>query len=876
MFMQRFLPALCAALALVAWGHDAASAQTGGQATAPAAFVAPTEHQGAAALGLALRRLGTTTRVLMIAAHPDDENTAVLGALALGAGADVAYLSLTRGEGGQNLIGPELQEGLGLIRSGELLAARRLDGARQFFTRAYDYGFSKSAEEAFSHWPQDSLLADAVGVIRAFRPDIIISVFSGTPRDGHGQHQAAGIVAREAFDAAADSARFLHLGAPHRARTLYQSLWRPTGDERLHLATGDYDPLLGRSHYQVAMASRSRHRSQDMGQDEPIGPHMAAFELMAGQDGAGPSLFAGIDTTLAQLASRVPAAAGALGAYQDSVRALRSAFNPLARGELVPRLARAHALLDRAIDALPAGASDVRFRLEAERADLRNALRLAAGLVTDATADAARVVPGDSILVTISAWNGGVQPITVTALEPLLPAGWRAQPDLMTGRTTAASGSNGAAPDVLAPGDVLRSSFVVHVPSSAQSDEPYFLRVTRTGDLYTWPDDPAVRGLPFEPAAVRARIDARIADVTLTHVQEAEHVLVDKALGEVRQPVLVLPAVSVDVSPGVLVMPRATAGPRALTVMLRSAARDTIRGELRVTNGGWRITPAVKAVALAPGAVQRVSVEVAPDAGSGTDIELAAQFVATDGRMWDRGYDIIDYPHIRPRPLYDDATTTIRMVDVAIAPDLLVGYIEGAGDDGAAALRQIGARVELLDSAALATGELSRYDAIVAGIRAYEVRTDLVRHNNRLLAYTRSGGTFVVQYNKYELVEGDFTPYPMTMARPHGRVTDEEAPVRLLQPDHPVLSWPNRITQQDFDGWLHERGLYFADTWADEYTPLLAMSDPGEPALEGSLLVAPYGDGHYVYTGLAFFRQLPDGVPGAYRLLANLVSLGAR
>ncbi len=876
MFKQRFHPALCVALALVAWGHDAASAQTGGQAPAAAAFVAPTEHQGAAALGLALRRLGTTTRVLMIAAHPDDENTAVLSALALGQGADVAYLSLTRGEGGQNLIGPELQEGLGLIRSGELLAARRLDGARQFFTRAYDYGYSKSADEAFSHWPQDSLLADAVGVIRAFRPDIVISVFSGTPRDGHGQHQAAGIIAREAFDVAADPARFAHLGPPHRARTLYQSLWRPTGEERLRLATGEYDPLLGRSHYQVAMASRSRHRSQDMGQDEPIGPHSSVFELMAGQGSAAPSLFAGIDTAVAQLSSRVPAAARALGAYQDAVYALRSAFNPLARGELVPRLARAHALLDRAIDMMPGGASEERSRLEAERADLRNALRLAAGLVTDVTADVARVVPGDSILVTISAWNGGVQPIRVAALEPLLPAGWRAQHVEMAG-ARGASGSNGAARDVLlAPGDVLRSTFVVHVPSGAQPDEPYFLRTARTGDLYIWPDEPTLWGLPFEPPAVRARVDARIADVAVAHVQEAEHVLVDKALGEVRQPVLVLPAVSVDVSPGVLVVPRASAGPRMLTVTLRSAARDTIRGELRVTNGGWRIAPGVQAITLAPGGTQRVSVEVAPATNATADAELAARFVASDGRTWNRGYDIIDYPHIRPRPLYADAATTIRMVDVVIAPDLLVGYIEGAGDDGAAALRQMGTRVEMLDSAALATRDLSRYDAIVAGIRAYEVRTDLLRHNNRLLAYARDGGTFVVQYNKYELVEGGFTPYPMTMARPHGRVTDETAPVRLQQPDHPVLSWPNRITQQDFDGWLHERGLYFADAWADAYTPLLAMSDPGEPPLEGSLLVAPYGDGHYVYTGLAFFRQLPDGVPGAYRLLANLVSLGNR
>lgn len=875
MAMRRFHSALLLALCLVGAPPVPALAQA-------------VEAEGAAALGLALRRLGTTTRVLMIAAHPDDENTAVLSTLALGAGADVAYLSLTRGEGGQNLIGPELQEGLGLIRSGELLAARRLDGARQFFTRAYDYGFSKSADEAFSHWPRDSLLADVVGVIRQFRPHVIVSVFSGTPRDGHGQHQAAGILAREAFSAAADPARFPALGAPHRAHALYQSLWRPTGAERLHLATGDYDPLLGRSHYQIAMASRSRHRSQDMGQAEPVGPRSSAFEQLAGEPaGAHGSLFAGIDTTVAQLATHAPAAADALRAYQDSVQALRAAFNPLAASALVPRLARAVGLLDRAVAAMPADARHARFLISAERDDVHAALRLAAGLVVDATADAPHVVPGESVRIVVRAWNGGTEPITLDALAPLLPAGWEARLTEVAadgasarGSGSAAAGDGGASqaadPVVLAPNAVIRRTFAVRVPADAQPTEPYFLRAPRTGDLYTWPQDSTLRGLPFEEPAVRVTTRARIANVAISHVQEAEHVVIDKARGELRMPVLVLPGVSVDVTPAVLVMPAsADTAARTITVTLRSAARDTIRGELRMTNGGWHITPATQQVVLPPGAAHAVSVRAAPrsDAGTGR-VVLHAELRAADGRAWNRGFDIIDYPHIRPRPLYRTAAATVQVVDAAIAPGLRVGYIEGAGDDGAIALQQLGANVEQLDSAALAAGDLDRYDAIVAGIRAYEVRTDLIRHNDRLLRYAREGGTFVVQYNKYELVEGGFTPFEITMARPHGRVTDEGAAVTLLAPEHPALSWPNRITPADFDGWAHERGLYFADTWADAYTPLLAMSDPGEAPLEGSLLVAPYGDGYYVYTGLAFFRQLPEGVPGAYRLLANLVSLG--
>lgn len=837
----------------------------------PAAVLAQsTEAEGAAALGLALRRLGTTKRVLMIAAHPDDENTAVLSTLALDGGADVAYLSLTRGEGGQNLIGPELQEGLGLIRSEELLAARRLDGAQQFFTRAYDYGFSKSADEAFSHWPADSLLADAVAIIRSFRPDIIISVFSGTPADGHGQHQAAGIIARRAFDAAGDAAVFPHLGAPHQARYLYQSRWRPTGEERIALQTGQLDPLLGRSHYQVAMASRSRHRSQDMGQAQPVGPRSSAFALMAGErPGDDGSLFVGIDTTVAAHAAALPdGPARLLRAYQDSVRAIRDAYNPLRPGALVPRLAAAHALLARAQQA---GNDDrTRFLLEDERAELNSALIAAAGVVLDATADRAWVVPGESFTLTLTAWNGGEHGLDLIGLAPVLPAGWTTNPPTDAVRSVFESGA------------VVTRTFDVRVPANARVSEPYFLREARTGDLYAWPDDAAVRGLPFEPDAVRATIAVGFADgVVARGTEPATFLEIDKAFGERRMPLRVVPAISVAVEPRVLVMPAdapAGARRRTVTVSLRSAAHDTIRGSIDVAAPqGWRSSGDVPRIALAPGATERVAVTLEPiDApAAGHDVVRVA-LAADDGRVFDRGYEVIDYPHIRPRLLFHPAQATVAALDVAIAPDLAVGYIEGAGDDGAEALRQLGARVVQLDSAALASGDLAAYDAIVAGIRAYEVRTDLIRHNARLLEYARAGGTFVVQYNKYELVEGGFAPFALTMDRPHGRVTDESAPVSLQLPEHRVLAWPNRITERDFDGWVHERGLYFAETWDEAYAAPLSMSDPNEAPLAGSLLVAPYGRGHYVYTGLAFFRQLPEAVPGAYRLLANLVSLGER
>jgi len=821
------------------------------------------EADGAAALGVALRRLGTTKRVLMIGAHPDDENTALLAELALGEGADVAYLSLTRGEGGQNLIGPELQEGLGLIRTEELLAARRLDGARQFFTRAYDYGFSKSAQEAFSQWPRDSLLSDVVAVVRRFRPDIIVSVFSGTPADGHGQHQAAGIMARDAFIAAGDAQRFTAHRAPHSPRYLFQVLWNPGSNPPLRMATGALDPLFGRSRHQIAMQSRSRHRSQDMGQTEPLGPQSAALRVLDGSypDGAR-SLFAGVDSTLLQHARTAGAPAEVmtnLDAYERDIAQLRSSFNPLQRAGLVEGLVRAIRRLDTAVSLLTPQHAALRRVIMDERAQALDALRMDAGVVVDVVADTPLLVPGTSFNVTARVWNSGPATISAT-LWPQLPAGWT-----VSGDSSANVGVD--------PGTVLRRTYRITIPPEAATTEPYFLRMPRAAAMYSWQGvADSVRALPFEAAPVRVRFGIT-AGARIAIDRDAEFVTVDKAIGEVRRPLMVVPAANVLVAPRVLVVPAGHARSSTVAVTV-AAARDSLRGVLRLdAPAGWRVTPARVDVSLARAGENR-TVEfdvVAPPNADGQHV-LHAAFDA--GVMtYDEGYTVIDYPHIRPHPLYHDATVRVSTFPVQLAQDLRIGYIEGAGDDGAEALAQMGAHVEMLDAAALANGDLARYDAIVAGIRAYEVRPDLLANNARLLDYARAGGVFVVQYNKYELVQGGFMPYPATMAQPHGRVTDENARVALLEPSHPALSWPNRIGAADFDGWVQERGLYFLDSWDARYTPLLSMADPGEEAQQGALVTARVGSGWYAYTGLSLFRQLPEGVPGAYRLLANLVSL---
>ncbi len=833
-------------------------------------------YRGAAALGVALRRLGTTKRVLMVGAHPDDEYTPLIARLALEDGADVAYLSLTRGEGGQNGIGPELGEGLGLLRTEELLAARRVDGARQFFTRAYDFGFSKNAEEAFQHWPREELLRDAVWVIRRFRPDVVVNVFSGTPRDGHGQHQVSAIIGREAFEAAGDPRRFpeqLTGGVTAwKPAKLYQSLWAGAEGSTLRLEVGGYDPLFGRSPFQLATASRSLHRSQDMGRAESAGPRFGYLRrVLPAPDGrTETSMWEGIDTTL--VFPRVPNPPRGVTPrematrwYRDGVARLASGEVPLRPDSLVPLLGRMVRGLEtsRSTEGRDDGG---RFAagVEGELRDAREALALAAGVVIDAVSDDARIVPGQELTVDLSLWNGGSAAVAVDSLTPALPAGWTA--------TTA-----DPLPATVAPGALVTRKFRVRVPADAGPTEAYFLRAPRDGDLYRWPAERDAHGLPFEPAPVRASARLRIGEARLPLEAEATFREVDPRQGELRRPVLVVPIVSVVLDRAATILPTNGGTPRPLRYRAHLAAEGARGGRLRiVAPAGWRAEPAETAMALRAG--ERRDVEVTLHAPSGIaagDYPVTAVFETDDGPRLDRGVQVVDYPHVRARPLYHAAASRVRAFDVRVPANLRVAYIVGAGEEGPGVLAQLGIVPDLLDEAALASGDLSRYDVIVAGSRAYEVRPDLATHNARLLEYVRGGGTMIVQYNKYELVEGRFTPYPITMGRPHDRVTDENAPVRILDPAHPVFTTPNRIGEADFRGWVQERGLYFARTWDDAYTPLLEMADPGEQPLRGGMLIAKHGQGTYVYTGVAFFRQLPEGVPGAWRLFANLLALGA-
>jgi LmbE family N-acetylglucosaminyl deacetylase len=818
------------------------------------AQLAPPSTGGVVALDRLLQQIGEPRRVLMIGAHPDDEDTQLLALSALGYGARTAYLSLSRGEGGQNLIGEELGEGLGLIRTRELLAARATDGAQQFFTRAYDFGFSKTLDETLRFWPIDSVLKDAVRIIRYVRPQIVISVFSGTPRDGHGQHQEAGVVARRAFEAAGDSTKFPELEteeglAPWQPLRLYQSTRFDTTGTTIVMQTGALNPRSGRSYWQIAMASRSRHRSQEMGQLQRMGPALTRIGLIKDLTGAATD---GAAARGDDLFEDIPKHATWLTSLADSLREVLSADR---MGSLVQPLAAA---VTRA--ASESGVAD-----SITRRQLGEALAVAAGAELDALADSSEyLVPGDRVTLTVQVYNGGATAATLDSCTIDAPAGWQLE------ALDAATGD-------VAPGDMVTRHFALTVPADAPLTEPYFLKRPRIGDLYDWSAAPAdVRGRPFAPPLLQGRVTLTLAGAPVTLTREVTYRYDDRASGEVRRPMHVVPAVDVRLEPDVVVWPADGPVHRRFTVTLLSHAPSPITGDVRLDVEGWPSQPSTRFELASAGASRTVTLELARPAGV-THFSGTVRAVATlDGQSYATHVAMIEYPHIRPTPYLQPAAATLRVAPIALPHLARVGYIRGASDRVPEALEQVGVPITLLTPSDLADGNLSRFDAIVVGSRAYQTDTALVHHNARLLRYADRGGLVLVQYQQYPFIQGSFAPYALTIARPHDRVTDETAPVKILVPDSPVFTTPNKLTAADWDGWPQERGLYFAHTWARPYTPLLEMHDPGDPPLEGGLLVARLGAGTYVYTGLSFFRALPAGVPGAYRLFLNLLALKAR
>ena len=785
-------------------------------ATPLLAQLEPPSTGGRVALEQEQRMLGHNRRVLVIGAHPDDEDTDLLTTLVRGMGAEAAYLSLNRGEGGQNLIGPELGEALGILRTEELLAARRLDGARQYFTRAYDFGYSKTLDDTWTHWPRDSVLKDVVRIVRRFRPQVIVSIFSGGPRDGHGQHQAAGWTAREAFRVAGDSARFPELATeeglrPWAPAKLYRSTWFDTTATTLTLDAGMLDEAVGRSLHQIAMQGRSLHRSQDMGRLQTIGPSAVRVALLEDRTGGGNELFAGIDTTLAG-AER----AGETVVAEDQ---------------------RRHAA-----------------RVEAIRS----------GILLDVIAGDDRVIPGQAVEVTALTTRGDVATPRATVTLSV-PAGWEQSAPVAT--------NGGAAAPRRGAVDTTKARLMVS-PAAQALTTPYYMALPRAGDLYRWPAAARMHwGAPFEPAPVWGAL--RLGAGPEAVRREASFRVNDQARGEVRRPVTVVPRVDVRLDRDTVLVSTGSAHALQVVVTLTHGARDTTEGRVTLD-----LPPGWPAVESRPFVLtrqdQRESFEFVvrtPAALAAGRYEMRAVAAERSGVRHDLGVHAVEYPHIRPRHYVRPAAAVLVAAPLALPRLSRVGYVRGAADRVPEALRAAGVPVELLDSTALERGDLSRYDAIVIGPRAYETEPTLAEHNARVLDYARNGGLVVVQYQQYQFVRGRYAPYPITIAEPHDRVIDERAAVKTVRADDPVLAAPNRIAPQDWDGWVQERGLYFARTWDPKYRSVIETHDAGDQARDGGLLIGAVGRGTYVYTGIAFFRQLPAGVPGAFRLFANLLAL---
>ena len=851
---------------------------------APRAAVA--QERGAAALGDAISGLGVTARVLMIGAHPDDEDTYLLAWLARAQHVETAYLSLTRGDGGQNLIGNELGQGLGVIRTEELLAARRIDGARQYFSRAYDFGFSKSAQETFEHWPRDSILKDVVTVVRAFKPHVIIAVFSGTPRDGHGHHQVSGILAREAYAVAADTVRF------PRAATAGEGGWTPLKlyqtarfnpqQATLGFDVGEYDPLTGRTFAELSAESRSQHKSQGFGTLERRGAVMGYVRRE--QSRVGPaeaseeaSIFDGIDIGWGRLAAQVthPRARAALDSLPAATVAVRAAFDAFEPERLIAPLARVQRLLGQACsvrrparcprlalggaDTLIGLPPDVRRSLAEQDARVNEALLLASGVLVEATASRELWATGDSIIAELAIFNRGAMPVEMLARVAAVDPEFLEVRDLHELRPGT---------PVLPPDSALR----VMVPIRRHGiTQPWWLVEPPNGDLFAAPldgmaEDQRVAGPAlatwFEIGGVQVRVTA---PVVYRHG--------DPVRGEVQRPVAAVPAISLHLDRHVEYAPANAMLDREVRVVVRSAdsARTAIV-QLRLPPG-LTAEPASHTVALPrPGAAQTISFRVRGRVSPGRH-EIAA--VARSGEeVFTTGYTTIDYEHIRPRRLHGEATIALQAVNITLPPGLTVAYIAGVGDNVAPMLRQLGIPVTEIDPATMDRQSLAQFRTVVVGPRAYESQPALAERNQQLLDYARAGGTVVVQYGQYEMQRPGIMPYPVELSRPHARVTEEDAPVRILAPAHPLLTTPNRIGPADFEGWVQERSLYMPVQAAPEYTKMLSLNDPGETPNDHAVLVARYGNGVYVYTSLAFFRQLPAGNPGAARLFVNLLGAG--
>ena len=885
------------------------------------------QDEGMAGLRLELLRLSTSVRLMQVVAHPDDEDGGMLTLEARGHGVSTLLMTLNRGEGGQNKIGSNLSDVLGVLRSEELLASDQYYGVQERFSRVADFGFSKTADETFSKWNgHDVALADMVRVIRTFRPDVLVARFSGTERDGHGHHQASSILAREAFYAAADPKRFPGL-RPWQAKKFYignvcgfGAMTCEDANWTVKLNTGVKNNDLGMSYIQFAMEGLRHQMSQgaanwtvDPGDRFtfyklsalPISPQSPTAAIKADHE---TSFFDGIDTTLPGLvnvAGNESNELGGLRATLTEIAKLVFAASNAAKGKdssgAVEPLAKIVSKLrlaeNEVRDSRVSGTAKVNLltRIIEKQQQAETALNLALGLsltaevssVGGGTAEVPKesdaltaVSPGQEFQINVTLHNGSKLPLEIQAVRMEVRAGWN-------------TSYGKEKPETIAPGKDLHADFRMTVPQDTPYTRPYWHRDDPDTESINHIDQEKYATLPFPPPALRVRVEYSLPDSLArpeaTHIQNGMDAavvtpFVDDPIkqdsGKQRSRTLaIVPAFSVELEPGTQVISTHNGSSTTVTVGVTSNLPRLSGGVLRLElPEGWRSEPAKQDLKFTHrGEKQDVEFKVFParlQEGRATIRAVLTEPVLDGGWNYSEGYTLVTREDLGSFYYYQPARQKVSMVDVQVPRDLKVGYIMGAGDDIPTVLKQAGLDVTMIPPEKLASEDLGKFATIVLGIRAYDTQKEVVANNKKLLDFVSAGGTLVVQYNASvgDFNSGKFTPYPAQLSR--ARVSVEEAAVDILAPNDPIFHYPNTITAHDFDGWVQERGLYFMDQWDEHFTPLLSCHDPNESAQKGGLLVAHYGKGTYIYTGYAFFRQLPAGVPGAVRVYVNLLSAG--
>ena len=871
----------------------------------------PQFDQGSTGLALALRRLPVTGSILQITAHPDDEDNALLLMMRRGRGFRTGLLTLTRGDGGQNEIGSELFQALGIIRTEELMSVHLYDNARQFFTRAYEFGYSFSVEETIEKWGEEQILEDMVRVIRDFRPQVVV-ILSRKGKGGGQHHQASALLAEKAFYAAGDSSRFTdHFEEglrPWKARKLYEQvskLGRPqlslveNSSRVLTVPMGLYDPILGKTYAQLGKEARSMHKCQGMEQilgfsGESYSQWQRIFVNEMDRVDPESDLFDGIETSLMRLVhvvktelDKLPFLVSSVQKIQLAISKAEEVFDPRNPGLTTSFLADGLDNIRRLKTELYASGLDeddeyeIFFLLKKKEEDFIHALNLSNQLTLEILADDGVVSPGQDLELIAALFNGGNHPVVIDS--------WEVVTDEDSKFST--RGLPGSSPLELGPGQFRTYKIPLRVNSDARATEPYWSGPKETIDQFKIKGNDA--SLPWGRPELAVKVGYRSFGVESNLRALAEYRYSGPWVGgEQRHDVMVVPTITLVLEPTVRVisLDDQSSGIK-LAVRVKNNGKKSISGVLSLEiPDGWRVDPASHRLSFKreeEKIFKSFRVFPAKNISVGTfQVEAVAEL---EGKIYASGYQIIDYDHIRRRHLFSPSQAKFQVVDLKVDRGLRVGYIEGVGDYVLEALKQLGVDVEQINSYELSSNELNNFDTIFTGIRAYLKDEYLKAYNDRLLNWVKQGGTLIVQYNKLEFngqVSGDrldnkgaspFAPFPAKVS--HNRVTDETAPIKILAPLHPVFNMPNRIGPKDWNGWVQERGLYFLGKKDPLYQDLISIQDPfpfnsGEK--RGALVEARYGKGHWIYVGLNLWRQLQTGVPGSYRLLANLVSLGQR